>query len=505
MQAQDCSNSTQFLLPLSSTPQNRQALRNRNVQRSDFTAKGSSDLTDGDFNETGHGLQENETRENGSRFETEETNGVAHFLEHMVFRGTSKRSGSDLDEEMENMGGELSGYTSRDESLYIAKVMAVDVPKALDILSDMLQNSTFDEKLIKDERNTIMDELLEHGCCCLVTTIAVSTDRQQHGCCCSVITDDSVPADAQQFHSEVIAQADDLIFIRLQETAFQHTPLGRTVLGPPKNIMLMTKKDIQDYLSTHYTAHRMVISASGSVKHDDIVEQVNKMFTKLSTNPITSTQLVEIEPAIFTVNQICKRDDDKPFAHFGIVFKGASWTDPDSIALLVMQTMLGSWDKATDVGTHKGSQLAQMVGIDELAEHVRAVTGYFKEIGLFGVYVAAKPDSLDDLASAIMQEISKLCYQVAEEDVIRAQNQLKYLLYKEQSTAVEIGRQLLCYGRRIPLAEFFARIDAVDVATVKRVANKFICDKDIAIAASGPVKLLPDYNWFRSRTSMLRY
>ncbi|KAI3817329.1 hypothetical protein L1987_11119 [Smallanthus sonchifolius] len=483
--------------------QNRQVLRNRNVQRSDFTATESSDLTDGDFNakgnETGHGRQGKMTRvttlpnglrvvtesnpashmatvcvsiDTGSRFETEETNGVAHFLEHMVFRGTSKRSGSDLDEEMENIGGELSGHTSRDKSLYIAKVMAGDVPKALDILSDMLQNSTFDEKLIKDERNTIMDEFLE-----LKTLL----------------------------RTLVIAQPDDLIFDRLQETAFQHTPLGRTVLGPPKNIMFMTKKDIQDYLSTHYTAHRMVISASGAVQHNDIVEQVNKMFTKLSTNPITSTQLVESEPAIFTGSEIRKRDDDKPFAHFGIVFKGASWTDPDSIALLVMQTMLGSWDKATDVGTHKGSQLAQMVGIDELAEHVRAVTGYFKEIGLFGVYVAAKPDSLDDLASAIMQEISKLCYQVAEEDVIRAQNQLKSLLYKEQPTAVEIGRQLLCYGRRIPLAEFFARIDAVDVATVKRVANKFIFDKDIAIAASGPVKLLPDYNWFRSRTSMLRY
>ncbi|KAK9063639.1 hypothetical protein SSX86_017510 [Deinandra increscens subsp. villosa] len=410
----------------------------------------------------------------GSRFETEETNGAAHFLEHMVFRGTSKRSGSDLDEEIENMGGILSGFTSREQTVYVAKVMAGDVAKVLDILSDMLQNSTFDEKLIKDERNEIMTEFLE-----------------------------------------VIAQPQEVIFDRLHATAFQHNPLGRTVLGPPKSIMDMTKKDLQDYLSTHYTAHRMVISASGSVKHEEIVEQVNKMFTKLSTNPITTAQLVEIEPAIFTASEVIrKRDDDTPLAHFAIVFKGASWTDPDSIALLVMRTMLGSWDKTADSGEHTGSQLAQIAGIDELAESVMAVNSHYKETGLFGVYAAAKPDCLDDLASAIMQEMSKLCYRVTEEDVISAQNelkslrflhylQLKFLFCKEQSTAEEIGRQLLTYRRRIPLAELFARIDAVDVATVKRVANKFIFDQDIAIAASGAVKLLPDYNWFRSRTSMI--
>ncbi|KAL8258299.1 hypothetical protein R6Q59_030340 [Mikania micrantha] len=399
----------------------------------------------------------------GSRFETAETNGVAHFLEHMVFQGTLNRSSSDLDEEIENMGGQLSGYTSREETVYVAKVMAGDVLKVVDILSDMLQNSTFDEKLMNDERNVIMDELLE-----------------------------------------VIAQPDEMIFDHLHAAAFQHSPLSRTVLGPPKNIMDMTKKDIQDYQSTHYAAHRMVISASGAVKHDDIVEQVNKMFTKLSTNPITSTHLLENEPAIFSASEIRKRDDDMPFAHFGIVFKGPSLTDADSIALLVIKTMLGSWNKATDFGKHACSHLAQIVGIDELAESVIAVNSHYKDTGLFGVYAAAEPDYLVDLASAIMQEINKLCNRTTEEDVIRAQNQLKFLLYKEQHTAEEIGRQLLAYGRTIPLAEFFARIDAVDVATVKNVAKKFIFDKDIAIAASGPVKLLPDYKWFRSSTSMLR-
>nr|CAN83279.1 hypothetical protein VITISV_012098 [Vitis vinifera] len=108
-----------------------------------------------------------------------------------------------------------------------------------------------------------------------------------------------------------------------------------------------------------------------------------------------------------------------------------------------------------------------------------------------------------------MLEISKLPYRVSEEDVIRARNQLKssLLLHINGLSHVveDIGRQLLTYGRRIPLAELFARIDAVDANTVKRIANRFIFDRDIAIAALGPIQGLPDYNWFRRRTYLLRY
>ncbi|KAL8241783.1 hypothetical protein R6Q59_012085 [Mikania micrantha] len=404
----------------------------------------------------------------GSRFETEETNGVAHFLEHMIFKGTEKRTVRGLEEEIENLGGHLNAYTSREQTTFYAKVMGGDVPKALDILSDILQNSKFDERLINRERGVILREMEEVG-----------------------------------------AQTEEVIFDHLHATAFQYTPLGRTILGPAENIQKITQKDIQDYISTHYAAHRMVISASGAVKHEDVVELVKKMFTKLSANPTTTTQLVEKEPAIFTGSEVRMRDDDAPLAQFAVAFNGASWTDPDSIALMVIQAMLGSWNKTAGGGKHMGSQLAQQVGISELAESMMAFNTNYKDTGLFGVYAVAKPDCLDDLAFAIMQEISKLCYRVNDDDVIRAQNQLKssLLLHIDGTspTAEDIGRQLITYGRRIPFAELFARIDAVDASTVKRVANRFIFDQDIAIAASGPVKLLPDYNWFRRRTYMLRY
>ncbi|KAA8547923.1 hypothetical protein F0562_004352 [Nyssa sinensis] len=404
----------------------------------------------------------------GSRFETDETNGTAHFLEHMIFKGTERRTARELEEEIENMGGHLNAYTSREQTTYYAKVMDKDVTRALDILADILQNSKFDENRITRERDVILREM-----------------------------------------EEVEGQTEEVIFDHLHATAFQYTPLGRTILGPAQNIKTITKNHLRDYISKHYTAPRMVIAASGAVKHEDIVEQVKKLFSKLSTDPTTTSQLVAKEPAIFTGSEVRIIDDDIPLAQFAVAFNGASWTDPDSIALMVMQTLLGSWNKNAGGGKHVGSELAQRVGINEIAESMMAFNTNYKDTGLFGVYAVAKPDCLDDLAWAIMYEISKLCYRVSEADVTRARNQLKssLLLHIDGTSPVaeDIGRQLLTYGRRIPFAELFARIDAVDASTVKRVANRFIFDRDVAIAAMGPVQGLPDYNWFRRRTYWLRY
>jgi len=253
----------------------------------------------------------------------------------------------------------------------------------------------------------------------------------------------------------------------------------------------------------------MVITAAGNVKHEDIVQQANKLFNKLSTDPTTTSILVAKKPASFTGSEVRIIDDDMPLAQFAVAFNGASWVDPDSVALMVMQSMLGSWNKNAGGGKHMGSQLVQRAAINDIAESVMAFNTNYKDTGLFGVYAVAKADCLDDLAFAIMQEMSKLSYRVTEEDVVRARNQLKssIQLHLDGSTAVveDIGRQMLTYGRRIPIPELFARIDAVDASTVKRVANRFIFDQDVAIAAMGPIQGLPDYNWFRRRTYLLRY
>ncbi|KAM3314939.1 hypothetical protein ACQJBY_033605 [Aegilops geniculata] len=404
----------------------------------------------------------------GSRYETEEAAGVAHFVEHMLFKGTGTRSAGQLEQEIEDMGGHLNAYTSREQTTYYAKVLDKDVPRAMNVLADILQDSKLEDNRIERERGVILREM-----------------------------------------EEVQGQSEEVIFDHLHATAFQYTSLGRPILGSADNVKSITKKNLIDYIQKHYTASRMVITAAGAVKHEDIVQQAKELFKSLPTDPTTTNMLVAEQPAIFTGSEVRIIDDDMPLAQFAVAFNGASWTDPDSIALMVMQTMLGSWNKSAGGGKHMGSELVQRVAINEIAESIMAFNTNYKDTGLFGVYAVAKADCLDDLAFAIMQEMSKLSYRVTEEDVIRARNQLKssIQLHLDGSTAVveDIGRQQLIYGRRIPIPELFARIDAVDPSTIRRVANRFIFDQDIAIAAMGPIKSLPDYNWFRRRTYMLRY
>ncbi|KAI7985623.1 hypothetical protein LOK49_LG14G00537 [Camellia lanceoleosa] len=256
------------------------------------------------------------------------------------------------------MRGHLNAYTSREQTNYYAKVMDNDVPKALDILADILQNSKFDENRITQERDVILREM-----------------------------------------EEVEGQTDEVIFDHLHATAFQYTPLGRTILVPAQNIKTITKYNLQKYILAHYTAPRMVVLSigllfwvihTGYMKHEDIVEKVKKLFTKLSTDPITASELVAKEPANFTGSEVRIIDDDIPLAQFAVAFNGASWTDPDSIALMVMQSMLGSWNKNAGGGKHMGSELAQRVGINEIAENMIAFNTNYKDTGLFGVYAIAK-------------------------------------------------------------------------------------------------------------------
>ncbi|GLJ05271.1 hypothetical protein SUGI_0015070 [Cryptomeria japonica] len=401
----------------------------------------------------------------GSRYETAETNGTAHFLEHMIFKGTAKRPVLALEQEIEDMGGHLNAYTSREQTTYYAKVMKEDVNTALDILADILQNSCFHEKAIRRERKVILREM-----------------------------------------EEVESQKEEVIFDLLHSAAFFQSPLGRTILGPAENIRTISRKDLHQYISTHYSGPRMVVSAAGAVKHEEIVDQVKRLFTNLSTDPTTVRQLVEREPSVFTGYENRIVDDDLPLAHVAVAFKGASSTNPDSLALMVIQALLGGWRKSAGAGANIGSELARKVAENDLADSITAFNTNFIDTGLFGVYAVAKPDCLEDLSYTIMNEMNRLTQEVSDVDVIRAQNQLKSCMVLHMdgtsSAAEDIGRQLLTYGRRIPLAELFARIDAIDVDTVKRVANQFMSDRDVAISGIGPIQRLPDLSWFRSRTSL---
>jgi processing peptidase subunit beta len=405
----------------------------------------------------------------GSRDETPKNNGVAHFLEHMAFKGTSTRTQHQLEVLVENHGAHLNAYTSREHTVYYAKVFKQDVPMAMEILGDILLHASFEESAVNRERGVILREM-----------------------------------------EEVEKQQEEIIFDRLHETAYQGSGVGMSILGPRENINSITRNDLNSFIEKQYTGNRVVVAGAGAIDHKQLVELADKAFGKLapgdkSVNPVFRVS----DKARFTGSDLRIRDDSEELAHVAIAVESAPWTSPHAFPLMVMQTLLGCWDRTQQLsGTNMSSKLCQMVAEQSAASSVLSFNTCYKDTGLFGVYAVASPTRLNDLTWIIMESMVRLCHRVTEEEVARARNQLKATMISQLdgSSAVceDIGRQFLTYGRRMTPAELFARIDAVDVSAVKEAANKYINDQDLAVAALGPIHELPDYNFIRRRSYHLR-
>jgi len=400
----------------------------------------------------------------GSRYETPKNNGAAHFLEHMAFKGTKTRTQKQLEIEIENMGAHLNAYTSREQTVYYARVFKNDVPKAVEILSDILQNSLLDEGAITRERDVILREGVEVG-----------------------------------------KQYEEVILDELHSTAFMDTGLGRTILGPDENVRNLTRDDLLSYINTHYTANRFVIAAAGAVDHKQLVDLTEKHFGGLKKGSAD----FKPEPALFTGSDKRIRYDSMSEAHIALSFEGASWTSEYSLPLMVMQTMLGSWNRASAAGRNVGSKLASDIADGDLAHSYMTFNTCYKDTGLFGVYLVAADNKLDDLMWYTLDNLVRLCHNVTDQEVDRAKTQLKasMLMHLDNlpNVAEDIGRQMLTYGRRMSNAELFARIDAITTQDIMKTANKVINDEDHALAAIGPIYELPDYNAIRRRSYWHRY
>ncbi|ORZ34084.1 mitochondrial processing peptidase beta subunit 1 [Catenaria anguillulae PL171] len=402
--------------------------------------------------------------DSGSRAETKATNGVAHFLEHISFKGTQQRTQHGLELEIENMGGHLNAYTSREQTVYYAKLFAKDLPKGVGILGDILQHSTLDAKAIERERSVILREA-----------------------------------------EEVDKQVDEVVFDHLHAAAFPDNPLGFTILGPLKNIQSLQQADLKEYINANYTADRMVVVGAGNVDHAELCKLAEQHFAKLPTG---TGKAKFVKPA-FTGSDVRIRKDDMPTAHIAFAVEGAGWTSPDHWPLLVASAMIGSYDRGSG-NAHPSSKLAQIVQQHHLANSFSSFNTTYSDTGLWGIYMQSNNrDNLDDLAHFTIREWLRLALAPSEGEVATAKQQLKtsLLLSLDGTTPVaeEIGRQMLAYGRRLSPYEIDRLVDAVTVEDVKRVAHEYIYDRDLVIVGVGPVEALPDYNRIRAAMNLLRY
>ncbi|KAF7301050.1 hypothetical protein MIND_00668900 [Mycena indigotica] len=403
----------------------------------------------------------------GSRAETDATNGTAHFLEHMAFKGTGKRTQHGLELEVENIGAHLNAYTSREQTVYYAKSFRKDVPVAVDIISDILQNSKLEAGAIERERDVILRE-----------------------------------------QQEVDKQMEEVVFDHLHSVAFQRQPLGRTILGPKANILSIKRDDLDAYIKTNYAADRMVLVGAGGVDHGELVKLAEKHFSGLPTSPTPIRLGTSSQPKpSFVGSEVRLRDDELGLAHIAIAVEGVGWSSPDYFPMMVLQSIFGNWDRSLGSAPHLSSRLSSIISSNNLANSFMSFSTSYSDTGLWGIYLVSENlMNLDDLSHFTLREWARMSISPTSVEVERAKSQLKagLLLGLDGTTAIaeDIGRQIVTTGRRMSPQQTEQAVDAVTVDDIIRVAKKYLWDKDIAMAAIGNIDGLLDYN--RIRTDMSR-
>ncbi|MDX6751085.1 pitrilysin family protein [Geminicoccaceae bacterium 1502E] len=377
----------------------------------------------------------------GARYEPAEVNGVAHMLEHMAFKGTSRRTARGIAEEIENVGGSLNAYTSREHTAYHARVMAPDVPLAADILADILQHSTFEEGELEKERNVVLQEI-----------------------------------------GEVQDTPDDLVFEILQEVAYPDQPLGRSILGPEEIVAGMQRQALVDYMGAHYHPSRMVLAAAGKVEHEAMCELGERLLGELpAAAPIAAP------PGLYGGGERLERRKDLEQVHLCLAVEAFGYADPDYYALQVFSAALGGG---------MSSRLFQEVRENRgLCYSVFSFAACQSDTGMLGIYAGTGEKDVADLLPVSIEETLKLASAPTGEELARARAQLKagLLMSLESASAQadDIARQLLCYGRRIPTEEAVARIEAVDEAAIRRVGERLFARTRPSLVALGPLRKLP--------------
>ncbi|MEP1441638.1 MAG: pitrilysin family protein [Hyphomicrobiales bacterium] len=375
----------------------------------------------------------------GSRAESESEHGLAHLLEHMAFKGTKTRSAAGIAEEIEAVGGELNAATSIENTAYYARVLSDDVPLAVDILSDILQNAALDPEELAKEQHVILQE------------IGASLDMPE-----------------------------DLLFDRFQQTAFSDQSIGRPILGTPESVTNFTPEMISSYLSKHYTCDEMVVSAAGDVDHDSFAKLVESKFDHLiKGRGDTSTS------AQYTGGELVENRDLQE-VQILLGFEGRSYKDDDFFTIQFLAAALGGG---------MSSRLFQEVREKRgLCYSIYAFHWAYSDTGLFGIHAATSDEDIEELMPVILHELKRLADDLDEKEVARTKAQMRagllMSLESPATRATQLARHLLIFGRVIPPQEQIERLDAVTADDIKRLASTLFTSSKPTLTAIGPVDKL---------------
>lgn len=383
----------------------------------------------------------------GTRHEPAEINGISHLLEHMAFKGTERRSAQKIAEEIENVGGMLNAYTSREHTAYYAKVLKDDAALATDIIADILQNSTFDPDELAREQAVVVQEI-----------------------------------------NQAEDTPDDIIFDHWQAAAYPGQPLGRPVLGTEEIVRSLSRDTLIDFMKNRYTAPHIVLSASGNIEHDAFVDMVAQRFGDVPSHSGRTEEDATYAGGEFREN----RDLEQVHVVFG--FDGVRYDDPDFYAMQVLAQLLGG-----GMSSRLFQEIREKRG---LVYAIYSFAWSYRDSGLFGIYAGTGQDEVAELVPVMSDELLKTGRAVSQEELDRARVQLKAgMLMGLESTSnrcEQLARQLLAYGRPVPVEEMECKIDAVTVADMTRLARRMV-ETPLTLASLGPLGRMESLDAVRGR------
>lgn len=375
----------------------------------------------------------------GSRDEPAELNGISHFIEHTIFKGTHRRSALDIAIEMDRLGGNVEAFTSHEETGFVAKVIDEQLPAAFEMIADMLTDPLFDESELKAEQRVIIEELK--------------------------MTEDS----PEEYLGEIFSRK-----------FFPDHPLGMSIAGTPKTVRSFDGKVTRRYHRRMYTPSNLIIAAAGNVNHSSIVKLAEKYFAGNGTNARKSK--TKYPRPVYASPVVIKRNVNLEQAHMILATPYVSAGDDRRYAADLLTNILGG-------GT--SSRLWQKVREDRgLAYSVGASNAMFRDCGFFSVYAGTSPKQTEQVLDIAISELRRLISDgVTIDELLLAKQQAvaSILLGLEDSAAraATLAQLEMVHGRQITLGETLSNIEAVTLDDLRQLAEEFFRTENVAFAALG--------------------
>ncbi len=386
----------------------------------------------------------------GSRFEPGRLNGISSVLAKVALTG--------LEKQISALGGAFDASVSRESIVFRATVHKSQVAEAVGVLSGAAKRSVGDE-VLQVAKKVISNEI-------------------------------NAAENAPEAH----------VVEHLHDAAYLNSPMGMPVLGTAETVTNITTSDVDSFVSRHLIGPRIVLAASGGVQHNDLVDIASPLLGDISSSPPGGVEEA-IKASSFVGSDKRLRYDSKPLASLAFAFEGPSATSEYVIPMQVIQAVLGSWDRRSNVGCDGASRWSIEMAERGLAHRASAFYTSYKDSGLIGVTAICPDNKLDDFMWYTLDNLVRVCHTVTDEEVQRATLALKtgkmLNIADPAAAALDLAHQLLAHGRCLSAAEMVARIDSVTTQNVKETGMKFINDHNHALAAVGPIYELPDYNWIR--------